>query len=491
MTDRLSPNGLKLLDRRRFLGNIGTSIGQIGLLGLLQRDGLLAAEHVEPFRPAIDSTKPNSARKPEYVAQADQLLIIFCAGAVSQVDSFDYKPDLIRNHGADPPGGPTVTFQGPPGKLARPFWEFKPRGECGKLVSDLFPQVAELADQLCFVHSLTARNSAHTQAENFFSTGFVAEGYPSLGAWSSYALGSSNDNLPSFVSIPDPRGVTEAGSNNWGSGFLPAAFQGTSFNTSQALRNLAPPDGTSRSADAAARGLLSRLNDIHIERFPGDTQLAARIASYELAGRMQASIPTLLDFHDEPQHVLSDYGADSKDATKAGYARNCILARRLLEQNVRVVQLFNGGSQSGGESNWDSHSDIERLHGKNAQIFDQPTAALLRDLKQRGMLKRTLVVWCTEFGRNPFMQANGTGRDHGIDGFTCWMAGAGVKAPFSYGATDELGWKAVESPCTVYDFNATILHLLGFDHRRLSYYHNGTERRLTDVHGKVLHEILV
>jgi hypothetical protein len=284
--------------------------------------------------------------------------------------------------------------------------------------------------------------------------------------------------------------VTEAATNNWGAGLLPAAFQGTSFNALQPPRTLTPPKGISGPADASARDLLARLNDEHLTRFPGDTEFAARIASYELAGRMQTSIPPLLDIGGEPEHVLKEYGADSSDETKAGYAKNCILARRLLEQEVRVVQLFNGGSQGGGGSNWDSHSDLERLHGKHAEIFDQPTAALLRDLRRRGLLERTLVVWCTEFGRNPFMQANGAGRDHGIEGFTCWMKGAGVKAPVSVGATDELGWKAVENPATIYDFNATILHLLGFEHERLTYYHNGTERRLTDVHGHVLHDLV-
>jgi hypothetical protein len=490
MNSLLTTTGHKLLNRRRMLGEMGTALGSFGLLHLLARDGLLGQETPAYFRPAIDATQPTRARSPQFPAQANQLLIVFCAGAVSQVDSWDYKPELIKHHGQDAPDGPKVTFQGPPGKLSQPFWKFKPRGECGKQISELFPRLAELADQICFVHSLASPNSAHTQAENFLSTGFVAEGYPSLGAWTSYALGSPNDNLPAFISIPDPRGVTEAGSNNWGAGFLPAVFQGTNFNALQPPRNLSPPAGTSRRADAATRDLLAHLNDEHLARFPGDTQLAARIASYELAGRMQASIPPLLDLSDEPAHILHSYGADATDEMKAGYARNCILARRLIERQVRVVQLFNGGSQGGGSTNWDSHSDLFKLHGKHAEIFDQPTAALLQDLRRRGLLERTLVVWCTEFGRNPFMQANGTGRDHGVDGFTAWMMGAGIKAPFSFGATDELGWKAVQNRITIYDFNATILHLLGFDHTQLTYYHNGTERRLTDVHGHVVHDVL-
>jgi hypothetical protein len=485
-----APAGRLLFSRRSFLGDLACAGSGMGLLQLLARDGLLAAEDAAPFRPVIDPARPCAARRPQFPARADQLLILFCAGAVSHVDSWDYKPELFRQDGRDPPDAPAVTFMGPVGKLARPRWEFKPRGRCGKMLSELFPRLAELADDICFLHSLTGRNSAHTQAENFFSTGFAFEGYPSLGAWVNYALGSPNEELPAFVAIADPRGRTEAGANNWGSGFLPAAFQATAFDASQPPRNLRPPATVNPSSDAAARDLLARLNDAHLARYPGDAQLAARIASYELAGRMQASIPALLDFRQEPARLLSEYGADSPNAIKAAYARNCLLARRLLERGVRVVQLFNGASNNGGQTNWDSHRALAARHGMHAEIFDQPTAALLRDLRRRGLLERTLVVWCSEFGRMPFMQNDGTGRDHNIEGFTAWLMGAGVKAPFSYGNTDELGWKAVENQATVYDFNATLLHLLGLDHERLTFYHNGTERRLTDVHGHVIQAVL-
>jgi len=486
----LSRNGLALLDRRSFLSDVGSALGAIPLLQLLSRDGLLAADRPGPFRPTIDPTRPCAARSSQLSARAEQLLIIYCAGAVSQIDSWDYKPQLLKHEGEVPPDAPKVTFMGAIGKLVPSLWEFKPRGECGKMLSDLFPHLAGLADDTCFIHSLVAKNSAHTQGENFLCTGNVAEGYPSLGAWTTYALGSPNQNLPAFVAIPDPRGQASAGANDWGAGFLPGAFQATSFNSTNPPRNLTPPKGITPRSDAVAHDLLARLNDRHLERFPGDTQLAARIASYELAGRMQASIPSLLALNNEPQHVLRDYGADSSDSIKAAYARNCILARRLLEQQVRVVELFNGAGNGGGTVNWDSHDKIRERHAIHAEVFDQPTAALLHDLKKRGLLEQTLVVCCSEFGRMPFMQANGTGRDHNIDGFTCWMMGAGVKAPFSYGATDELGWKAVENVSTLYDFNATILKIMGFDHERLTYYHNGTERRLTDVHGHVIHDVL-
>jgi hypothetical protein len=419
---------------------------------------------------------------------ADRLLILFCAGAVSHVDAWDWKPELAKHHGQDPPDAPKATFMGAVGKLAKPLWPFRPRGGSGKMLSDLFPRLGGLADRICFVHSMTGRNSSHTQAENFLSTGFPVEGYPSLGAWATYALGSPNQELPAFVSIHDPRGPTEAGANNWGSAFLPAAFQGTSFTADRPPRNLRAPGCAGE--DAAARGLLSRLNDAHLERHPGDARLAARIASYELAGRMQASIPSLMDLSGEPAHVLRAYGADSPDAVKSAYARNCLLARRLVEKGVRVVQLFYGANNDGGKTNWDSHAELRQKHGGHAANYDQPTAALLEDLARRGLLERTLVLWCSEFGRMPFMQSNGSGRDHNIQGFTCWLMGAGVKAPFSYGATDELGWKASRDVATVYDLNATILRLLGFDHERLTFYHNGTERRLTDVHGHVLEGIL-
>jgi hypothetical protein len=477
------------LDRRGFLSNLATSAGGIALAQLLAREGLFAADDKpKPIRPQIDPARPFAARQPHFPAKAEQVLIIFCAGAVSHLDTFDYKPELYQHHGKVPPNAPKVTFQGPIGNLAKPFWDFKPRGQSGKMISDLVPHLAELADDICFIHSLTAKNSAHTQAENFLSTGFTFEGYPSLGAWTTYALGTLNENLPSFVAIADPRGRPQAGPNNWGSGFLPAAFQGTAFSADEPPQNLR--SSAKESANQAAVDLLATLNDGHLQKHPGNTDLTARISSYELAGRMQTSIPSLMDLKGESVKTLEAYGASSSNPIKAEYARNCLLARRLLEQGVRVVQLFNGAYASGGKLNWDSHADIVNSHGTHAEILDQPTAALLRDLKQRGQLDKTLVVWCTEFGRMPFMQANGTGRDHNIEGFTCWLMGAGVKPGISIGSTDELGWKAADDVKTLYDFNATILHLLGLDHERLTHYFNGTERRLTDVHGHVIKEAL-
>jgi hypothetical protein len=324
------------------------------------------------------------------------------------------------------------------------------------------------------------------------STGFTLDGFPAIGSWVTYALGSENQDLPAFVAIPDPRGVPQAAVNNWGPGFLPAVFQGTAFNSTRPLLNLAPPKGVATQADDASRSLLDRLNHEHLARFPGDTELAARIASYELAARMQLAVPAITDLATEPAHVLKAYGADDgQNRLKASFARNCILARRLIEKGVRFVQLFNGAYAMGeGVGNWDGHRKLKDQYGIHGPILDQPAAALIGDLKQRGLLAETLVVFVTEFGRMPMFQKGASGRDHNPHGFTCFLAGAGVKAPFTYGATDAFGYKAVENVVTMHDLHATILHLLGLDHERLTFYHNGIERRLTDVHGQVVRSVL-
>jgi hypothetical protein len=361
------------------------------------------------------------------------------------------------------------------------------------MISDLVPHIGALADELCFIHSLTSKTNTHGPGENFMSTGFTLDGFPSIGSWVTYGLGSENDNLPAFVAIPDPRGKPQASVNNWGPGFLPAAFQGTDFNATSPIRNLARPGDIDVATDAAARDYLQRQNRRHLARYPGDEELAARIASYELAARMQLSVPRIADVDSEPEHILRLYGADdAMNPLKAAFARNCILARRLVENGVRFIQLFNGAYQTGGEgvSNWDGHKQLKAQYDVHGPIMDQPVAGLVRDLRQRGMLDETLVVWCTEFGRMPTFQKDASGRDHNPHGFTAWFAGGGAKRGFSYGATDEFGYKAAEHVATVYDFHATILHLLGMNHERLSFYHNGIERRLTDVHGHVIREVV-
>lgn len=493
--EKLTPHGRSLLDRRSFLGQSGLSMGAIALSQLLARDQLLASDSDTShgsIRPRINEKNPYAPRPPHFEMPAKQVLVIYCPGAVSHVDTFDYKPDLYKLDGQKPPGIPEVTFEGPTGNIAKPFWDFQPRGETGKMVSDLLPNLAGMVDDFCFVHSLTTQTSAHPQGENFFNTGFTMEGFPSLGAWVTYALGCETEELPAFVAINDPRGLARSGKNNFGSGFLPAAFQGTDFTADLPPANLHRPKEYSVAADRASVSLLQRLNAKHMQQYPGDADLAARIASYELAGRMQTSVPEVMDIANEPQHVHDAYGTGTGTDLKKSYANNCILARRLLEKGVRVVQLFNGSDPAGGNgiTNWDSHSNIKETHAMQAEIMDQPTAALIADLKQRGMLEHTLVAWCTEFGRMPFLQANGTGRDHNPDAFTCFLAGAGVKKGFSYGESDEFGFKATANPTTVYDFNATLLHLMGLDHERLTFYHNGLERRLTNVHGHVVKDLI-
>ncbi len=487
-----------LLNRRRFLGESAFGLSAIALTHLLGRQGLLAANvsKKEGIRPIIQPGQPYAPRTPHFTPRAKNVLVIFCSGACSHLDTFDYKPELIRRHGQIMPGGEKlVTFQGEQGALTKSPWEFRPRGQSGKMISDLVPHIGALADDLCFIHSMQGKTNTHGPGENYMSTGYTLDGFPSMGAWVTYALGSEDQSLPAYVAIPDPRGKPQNSVNNWAPGFLPAAFQGTDFNATTPIRNLARPGSVSATDDAATRGFLQRLNEHHAARFPGDSELAARIASYELAARMQLAIPEIADLSSEPAHILRLYGADEGGNktldTRAAYARNCILARRLIEKGVRFVQLFNGAYQTGGEgaSNWDGHKVLFEQYSIHGPVLDKPTAGLLTDLKQRGLLEDTLVVWCTEFGRMPTFQKGAQGRDHNPSGFTTWLAGAGVKKGFSYGSTDEFGYKSVENIVTVHDLHATILAFLGLDHERLTYYHNGLDRRLTDVEGRVIDDV--
>jgi hypothetical protein len=482
--------GLHLLDRRGFLANLGTGLGGVALLSLLAEQA--SAQERAPWRPKILPEAPLAPREPHFPAKAKRIVHIFCSGACSHLDTWDYKPELIKRHGQPMPGGEgLVTFQGANGNLTKSPYAFKQRGQSGKYVSDLLPKLAALADEMCFLHSMTAKANTHGPAEAQMNTGFTQEGFPSTGAWISYALGSENKDLPAFVAIPDPRGVPQIGPANWSNGFLPAVFQGTAFSADKPIPNLRRPAQVSQNAERDVRDFLKVLNDEHLKRNPGDTELSARIASYELAARMQLSAPEVSDLSREPQTIHNLYGTGDANPTLAGFARNCLLARRLLERGVRFVQLFNGAYAMGeGVGNWDGHRQLKTDYDKHGPILDRPAAALLTDLKARGLLDDTLVVWSTEFGRMPTFQQGAQGRDHNPKGFTVWLAGAGVKKAFSYGATDEFGYRAVDNVATIYDFHATILHLLGLEHERLTFYHNGIERRLTDVHGRVLTDII-
>jgi hypothetical protein len=489
MSSELSLPGLHLLDRRHFLSHLASGASALALLHLLAEEG--RAADLPPIRPLIKPEAPLAARPPHFKPKAKRLLHIFCSGACSQLDTFDYKPDLVKRHGQKLPGEQPITFQGANGNLAKSPYAFRPRGKCGKWTSDLLPLIGECVDELCFIHSMTAKSNTHGPAEQQMNTGFTLEGFPSMGAWVSYALGTVNKDLPAFVAIPDPRGVPQIGPANWSSGFLPAVFQGTSFTAAKPIENLSPPKGLSARAEDDSKGMLRLLNEEHLKRHPRDTELAARISAYELAARMQLSAPAVSDLSKETKPVRDLYGADDSDPVRAGFARNCLLARRLLERGVRFVQVFNGAYAMGeGVGNWDGHQKLKAQYDKHGPILDRPVAALLKDLKARGLLDDTLVLWSTEFGRMPTFQTGAQGRDHNPKGFTVWLAGAGVKKGHSHGATDEFGYKAVEKVATIYDLHATILHLLGLDHQRLSFYHNGIERRLTDVHGHVIHDLL-
>jgi hypothetical protein len=493
MRDDLSHAGRHLLDRRGFLQSGGTGLAGIALAALLHGQRLLANE--PPIRPVIDPARPLAPRPHHFAAKVKNVLMIFCSGGLSHVDTFDYKPDLLRFHDTPlptPDGEKLITFQGEQGNLVKPLWDFKPRGESGTLTSELLPHIGALADEMCFIHSMTAKSNTHGPAESQMSTGFTLDGFPSIGTWTTYALGSECDDLPAFVAIPDPRGVPQNGPRHWQSGFLPAVFQGTAFNADRPIPNLARPASISAAADRATRDYLRLLNDDHLARHPGDGELAARISAYELAARMQLSAAEVADLSAETVETLKLYGADDGEhALKARFARNCILARRLIERGVRFVQLFNGAYAMGeGVGNWDGHKTIVKQYAVHGPILDQPVAGLLRDLKDRGLLTDTLVAFVTEFGRMPTFQKGADGRDHNPSGFTVWLAGAGVKRSFHHGATDAFGYRAVQDVTSIYDLHATILHLLGIDHTRLSYYNNGVERRLTDVHGHVIEAIL-
>lgn len=422
-------------------------------------------------------------------------VIHFCLpGGYSQVDTFDFKPELVRLHGGAIPGNDQPeTFFGSAGLLCQPYWKFQRRGESGLWVSDLFPHLAQVADHLTMIHSMVADSANHTPASFQQLSGFQANGFPAMGSWLSYGLGNESDDLPTFVVLPDGRSLPSGGSANWSAGFLPAQHQGVRLRGgSSPISDLFPAESIDPATETASRKLLVQLDRRHQIGRESNSLLSARLAAYELAARMQTSVPEATDLSQESQHTLDAYGID--DERTADMARRCLTARRLVERGVRFVQLFAGGC-FGGEPRhgWDSHEDCRTDHQREADRVDRPIAALIQDLHQRGLLHETLVLLTTEFGRTPFANAPqgqmGLGRDHNPEGFTVWMAGGGTRPGFAYGATDEIGWKAVENPVTWPDFHATVLHLLGIDHTRLTYYHNGIERRLTNVHGQVIHAV--
>lgn len=455
--------------RREFFGR-AAGLGGVALAWLLHRDARAA---------------------PHFAPKAKRVVQIVCPGGVSHVDTFDYKPELARLDGKPLTGkGKIDTFFGQPGNLKQSPFAFHRHGQCGRWVSDLFPYLATCVDDLTFIHSMWAKSSNHTPAAFQMNTGFTMNGFPSLGAWLSYGLGCETEDLPAFVVLPDPRGLPAGGSIHWTSGFLPAAHQGVAFRSSgDPIPDLATPPEVPAAERRDGLKLLERMNREFEAENPGDSALSARVRSYELAAKMQAAVPAVLDLSAESAATKTLYGLDDK--VTEGFGRNCLMARRLLERGVRFVQLYHGGAFGSPRINWDAHEDIVDNHRKQAVILDKPAAGLLTDLKQRGMLADTLVLWVTEFGRTPFTQGIGAkGRDHHPQAFTMWLAGAGLKPGFAYGATDEVGYGVAEHPVSFYDYHATVLHLLGLDHKKLTYYHNGIRRRLTDVHGEVVTPIL-
>jgi hypothetical protein len=462
--------------RRDFFSWTARGLGAAAFLHLLSRDSF-------------------AAPMPHFTPKAKRVVHICLIGGLSHIDSFDPKPELSKRHGKSLGSNETPDiFFGQVGLLRKSDWEFKPRGQSGLQVSELFPHIAAHGDKLTVIRSMTADSANHTPALYLENSGFQFSGFPSVGAWASYGLGSEAEDMPAYIVLPDPRGLPNGGASIWSSGFLPAEHQGTLFGTGASpVRDLFPAEQIAPQKEEDSLALLARMNQSHRERTGDEPILNARIKSYELAARMQLAVPAVADISKETKETQSLYGLEDK--TTAPFGKNCLLARRLLERGVRFVQLFSGGPIAGSPRvSWDAHENVRENHSLESARIDKPIAGLLEDLSRKGMLKDTLVLFTTEFGRTPFTQAAdnavGTGRDHNKYGFSVWMAGAGLKPGMAFGKTDEIGWKAAENPVHWYDFHATLLHLLGLNHEKLTFYHNGIHRRLTNVHGEVLEDIL-
>jgi hypothetical protein len=478
------------LSRRDFLWTSGGGLGGIALASLLGAEGLLASEANPHFRP-----------------RAKRVVQLFMAGAASHIDLFDYKPELIKRHGKPSDFGEHVeAFQDGLGPWMRPVWDFKPYGKCWKMLSEVVAPLGAVVDDLAFVHNLVGKTGVHSQGTLLQTTGFNRPGFPGMGCWVSYGLGSMNENLPTFVVLPDHRGLPSNGTKNWDSAFLPGQHQGTAIypGRKNPVADLFPArkgNFITRRSDAAAVPLLNRLNRLHAASHRGDARLDARIRSYELAARMQLAAPEALDLSREPPYIHKLYGLDHGQTTFAKeinaveetdyFGRKCLVARRLLERGVRFVQVWSGNDNGFPRRNWDSHEDVRRDHGPLTIGMARGAAALIQDLKQRGLLEDTVVLWTTEFGRMPSTQG-GKGRDHNPFVFTNWLCGGGTKGGISYGPSDEWGYKPLDRkhPTEVYDIHATVLRLLGLDHKKLTFRHDGIDRRLTDVHGHVIDDLL-
>jgi hypothetical protein len=486
--DRFIPNRTPCgRTRREFLWEVGGGFAGLALIDLLSRDGFFTRQ-IKAADGAKEPDRPPyllAPKKPHFPAKAKHAVFLFMNGAPSQVDTFDPKPALTKFHGTPYRGDATVGSNGRPvGHLMQTPFKFQKYGQSGLEISSLFPHTSRFADDLCVIRSLYTDTAAHASGCLQMNTGNVQIGKPSLGAWLSYGLGTVNDSLPSFVVMTDPRGGPIGSASNWSAGFMPAAYQGTLFRSQGTpLLDLATPARVGKRTQRDALDLLARLNQEHLQSRPGDSELAARIQSYELAYRMQTSAAEVVDVNKEDAKTRESYGLNNRRT--ADFGRKCLITRRLLEKGVRFIQLYSGGGHL--EDTWDGHSDCIANHKLHAGETDQPIAALMTDLKRTGLWDETLLIWGGEFGRTPTSEGIGKpGRDHNPHGFSMWLAGAGVKGGQALGATDELGFKAITDRCHISDFHATILHLMGLDHTQLTYFYQGLKQRLTGVRGHVV-----
>ena len=461
--------------RRELLHTLGGGIGSLAFADLLTKQGLAATK------------SPLSPKMPHLPAKAKAVISIFCYGGVSQVDTFDPKPELLKRQGEAMAGvGPVVTVMGNPGGLMPSPFRFKKHGQCGMDISELFPNVAEHADDLALIRSMHALSPAHGPALFQMNTGSILAGHPSVGSWVTYGLGTENENLPGYIVFTDNRGGPINGAPNWSNGYMPASYQGTPFRpTGDPIIDLKPPAGQGLQEQRKWLELVEKLNQKHLDRNPDDSELSARIYSYELAFRMQTSATDAIDIRNESRATRKLYGLDEQPTEYFG--RQALMARRLVERGVRYVQIYSGGGNF--DPSWDAHWDLKKNHSMHCAETDRPIAGLIKDLKSRGLFDSTLIVWHGEFGRLPISERM-DGRDHNASGFSVWLAGGGVKGGTIIGATDDYGYRAVENPKSVYDLHATILRALGIDHERLTYRFNGRDMRLTDVHGHVIKEAL-
>ncbi len=477
----------KIIDRRKFLFEAGGGLSGVALAYMLGQEGLLGATAGQTC--VAGGKTPFAPRQPHFAPRAKNVISLFMSGGISHMDTFDPKPMLKQYAGKPLEGkGEIVVRQGHPGPLMPSPFEFKQYGQSGLPVSELFPHIANHVDGLAFVRSVIGRSNDHVQAHYELASGTLRMGWPSVGSWVTYGLGSENQNLPAFVVLYDARGGPYGGPANWSSGYMPALYQGTIFRSAgDPIMDLTPPASVTHDQQRARLDLLGKLNALDEAKNPANSELAARIASYELAYRMQACAPEAVDVNSESEPTRKLYGLDNPVTEPFG--RQCLIARRLVERGVRFVQLYHGGLGNQNSDTWDAHGDIRDNHGRHAAESDFPIAGLLKDLKARGLLDSTLVIFQSEFGRMPISQ-RGLGRDHNPGTMTIWMTGAKVKGGQAIGESDEFGYKAAVQPVTVHDLHATILHLLGMDHTKLTYHYQGRNMRLTDVYGTPIPQII-